>query len=141
MKISKLKEVTKKDAQEVGTLMGQLSSKKKKLSHSFIASVVESPYIEIWVLRDKDKIIGMASLITIQTLSAKSAHIEDVVVDIQYRGQGLGKLLSNKLLARARALKISHIDLTSKPTRQAANALYKKIGFEKRETNVYRLKL
>ena len=69
------------------------------------------------------------------------AQIEDVIVDETQRGKGFGKKISEKLIGRARARGARVIQLSSNPTRTAANALYKKLGFELHETNVYRLML
>jgi ribosomal protein S18 acetylase RimI-like enzyme len=67
--------------------------------------------------------------------------IDYVVVDERHEGKGVGKMIMHALINDARALKLHHIDLTSKPSRERANKLYPKLGFELRETNVYRLKL
>ena len=68
------------------------------------------------------------------------AWIEDVVVKENARGKGVGKLLSERAVGLASEIGAKTIDLTSRPSREAANALYKKEGFEVRETNVYRYK-
>ncbi|MEY4747700.1 MAG: hypothetical protein RLZZ416_749 [Candidatus Parcubacteria bacterium] len=86
-------------------------------------------------------IIGLGMLFIIQKLGRKLGFIEDVIVDASYRGQGLGTKILGRLIEAAREKGLRTIDLTSNPERGAANTLYGKLGFEKRETNVYRLKL
>jgi ribosomal protein S18 acetylase RimI-like enzyme len=69
------------------------------------------------------------------------AWIEDVVVDETARGLGVGERLTMTAVDEARRRGVRSVDLTSRPAREAANALYQKLGFERRETNLYRLSL
>ena len=73
--------------------------------------------------------------------TAQRAWIEDVIVDEASNGQGIGTALTAAMIERARALGCATVDLTSRPSREAANHLYKKVGFELRDTNVYRFGL
>ena len=70
--------------------------------------------------------------------TAVRAIIEDVVVDAAARGRGVGEALTNAAVARARAEGCRTVDLTSRPSREAANRLYQRLGFQPRDTNVYR---
>jgi len=81
----------------------------------------------------------MGTMYIVRTLSASKACIEDVVVDEQSRGKGVGKFITQKLIELAKQQNVRYIDLTSKPERVAANELYKKLGFELRHTNAHRL--
>jgi ribosomal protein S18 acetylase RimI-like enzyme len=69
------------------------------------------------------------------------AWIEDVITDEAARGQGVGELLTRAMLDRARQLGCTTVDLTSRPSREAANRLYRRVGFRQRDTNVYRFEL
>lgn len=122
-------------------LLAQLSANRKDISRATLAKVASDPHVEVWVIRDPQRIVGTASLIVTPLFSGAMGEVHDVVVDASYRGCGLGTLLVEKLIERARARKCRHIDLTSRPSREAANALYRKLGFEKRDTNMYRLSL
>jgi len=95
------------------------------------------------VVRDKgnNKIIGMGSIYFIRTLGGFKGYIEDVVIDKNYRGLGLGRRLVCKLIEVAKEHGATRIDLTSNPKRKIANALYIKLGFKKINTNFYRLEL
>ena len=73
--------------------------------------------------------------------TGRRAWIEDVVVDEDARGQGVGRLLNERALEIAKDAGAKTVDLTSRPSREAANRLYKRIGFEQRDTNVYRYKV
>ena len=66
------------------------------------------------------------------------AWIEDVVVDVEARGLGAGTMLTTTAVEHAKRHGAVTVDLTSRPAREAANALYRKVGFVHRETNVYR---
>lgn len=86
-------------------------------------------------------ILGMLSLVVFEIPTGVRAWVEDVVVDSEARGQGAGQALVDAALAHARTLGARTVDLTSRPTREAANRLYRRCGFVQRETNVYRFTL
>jgi ribosomal protein S18 acetylase RimI-like enzyme len=83
------------------------------------------------------QIVGAATLGVFRTPSGLHAHVEDVIVDDALRGQGIGEALVNRLLEIAREMGLKGVSLTCNPRRVAANALYRKMGFKKWETNVY----
>ena len=86
-------------------------------------------------------ILGMLSLATFEIPTGVRAWIEDVVVDEAARGQGAGLKLVEAALEQAKKVGARTVDLTSRPSREAANRLYRRAGFEQRETNVYRVPL
>jgi len=83
-------------------------------------------------------ILGMLTLATFSIPTGLRAWVEDVVVDSATRGQGAGQALVEAAVAHAGTIGARTVDLTSRPTREAANRLYRRCGFELRETNVYR---
>jgi ribosomal protein S18 acetylase RimI-like enzyme len=85
--------------------------------------------------------VGSLTLAVFRIPTGLRAWIEDVVVDESARGQGVGEALNRAALDRAAALGAVTVDLTSRPSRAAANRLYQRLGFEPRETNVYRYDL
>lgn len=87
---------------------------------------------------EEAKIVGMLSLVIMKIPTGNKAWVEDVVVDQNARGQGLGKSLMDHALAEAGKLGVKTIDLTSRPSRKNANRLYQSLGYQIRETNVYR---
>ena len=90
---------------------------------------------------DADRILGSLTLAWFRIPTGVRAWIEDVVVDEAARGRGVGEALNRTALDRARALGARTVDLTSRPSREAANRLYQRIGFVARDTNVYRFDL
>ena len=83
----------------------------------------------------------MLSLVLFPIPTGTKAWVEDVVVDSSARGKGIGKALMNHALKKVREKRGKSIDLTSRPSRETANKLYQSLGYQKRETNVYRLSL
>lgn len=92
-------------------------------------------------LRDGGRIVGSLTLALFRIPTGLRAWIEDVVVDDAVRGRGIGERLNRVALERAAQAGATTVDLTSRPSREAANRLYKRIGFEQRETNIYRYKM
>ncbi|MSU73876.1 GNAT family N-acetyltransferase [Candidatus Kaiserbacteria bacterium] len=92
------------------------------------------------VAKDEAKVIGMAAGYLIVKFGKKIGYIEEVVVSEAYRGQGIGRKLLELIIEEARKARTKQLYLTSRDGRAAANSLYQKLGFEKRETNNYRLK-
>lgn len=145
MIIQRLTQITHFELDELQSLICQLDPDPRTISLADISSMLKQGELFLFVIRDDRKfnmpIIGMASIIIYQIPTCKKGYIEDVVVDQNYRGLGLGRQLTQKCIDTARENNAKYIDLTSNPSRVAANELYKKMGFERRETNVYRMKL
>lgn len=133
--------MTTKALEELNSLLTQVSTRAKILTYGGILDFLKDPAVTLLVVKDGVKIIGMGTVITFHKISEKCARIEHIVLDEKYRGQGLGEKLTLKLIESARAKKVKQIELTSSSSRLAANKLYQKLGFEIRDTNVFRLKL
>ena len=86
-------------------------------------------------------ILGSMTLALFRIPTGLRAWIEDVVVDEGARGRGVGEALNRAAIERARSEGAPTVDLTSRPSREAANRLYQRLGFQERSTNVYRLDL
>ena len=86
-------------------------------------------------------ILGMLSLVAFEIPTGVRAWVEDVVVDEAARGQGAGFALVEAAVEHAKKVGARTVDLTSRPSREAANRLYQRAGFQLRETNVYRVTL
>ncbi len=123
-------------------LMPQLSSSNPAPTRAELGEMIGSPAITLLVARDDEgEIVGSLTLAMFRIPTGRRAWIEDVVVDGAQRGRGIGEALTRAALAVAKAAGATTVDLTSRPSREAANRLYQRVGFEKRETNVYRYKL
>jgi len=121
-------------------LMKQLNPSLKEFTEENLLNIVQDNNVYLYIARDiHQNIVGTLTLITYQVPSGKRGYIEDVVVDEKERGKGLGKLLMHEAINKAQELGIETIGLTSRAERTAANSLYQSLGFQKRETNVYKL--
>jgi ribosomal protein S18 acetylase RimI-like enzyme len=120
-------------------LVPQLSSSAQAPTRAELEAIVESPATTILLAEDDEgAVIGSLTLALFRTPTGTRAWIEDVVVDESARGQGAGEALAAEAIRLAAEAGARTVDLTSRPSRDAANALYEKIGFRMRETNVYR---
>lgn len=131
-----INQLTFADITQINALFKQLSENAPVVSREDLALIYRGGGM-ISTIRNQDeggKIIGIAFLVM---RVGKKGLIDDVVVDEAYRGKGLGERLVSGLIEKARELGVRKLDLTSSPKRVAANALYQKLGFVKRETNVY----
>lgn len=124
-------------------LIPQLSSSNPPPSRDELAAIVASPATVLFIARDTEtgEIVGTLTLALFRIPTGLRAWIEDVVVDAQWRGRGVGEALNRAALARAAGEGARTVDLTSRPSRETANRLYRSIGFTPRETNVYRYTL
>ena len=124
-------------------LTPQLSSSAPPPSADDLAAIIAQPGTTLFVARDDDTraIVGTLTLVVFPIPTGRRAWIEDVIVASAASGQQLGERLSRAALDKARELGCRTVELTSRPSREAANHIYKKIGFELRETNVYRFTL
>jgi ribosomal protein S18 acetylase RimI-like enzyme len=125
-------------------LIPQLSSSNPAPTETELAAICESEASVLLIAVDRDaddQILGSLTLAWFRIPTGVRAWIEDVVVDEAARGHGVGDLLNRAALDRARELGAKTVDLTSRPSREAANRLYQRIGFVARDTNVYRYSL
>jgi ribosomal protein S18 acetylase RimI-like enzyme len=142
MTIGQLKKVTAEAVSDINRLMKQLRSGEKTLgTRSELRVILENKNVVMVVAKEGQRIVGVATLYIQQKIGKRTSHIEDVVVDEEFRGQGLGKKLIQTLISAAKTRKVGTIHLTSRPERTAANALYKKLGFKLKKTNPYSLHL
>ncbi len=119
-------------------LIPQLSSSASPMNIEQIGELLAQPCIDLMVYKDEGEILGMLTLVTFTIPTGTRAWIEDVVVDDAARGKGVGRALVEAACDLATTRGAKSVDLTSRPSREAANRLYRRCGFEARETNVYR---
>ncbi len=122
-------------------LIPQLSSSADLVAPETVATIVADPATTLFLARHDGAIVGALTLAVFTTPSGIRAWIEDVVVDGDARGLGVGEALTRAAIDHAVAAGAKSVDLTSRPSREAANRLYQRVGFVQRETNVYRFAL
>ena len=120
-------------------LLPQLSSSAPPPGAAELQAIVDSPATVLFVARDeRGRVVGSLTLALFRVPTGMRAWIEDVVVDDRARGRGVGSALVQAALERAGTSGVRTVDLTSRPSREDANRLYQRLGFETRRTNVYR---
>ena len=136
-------EVTPALVQAFARLIPQLSKSSPPPTEAELSEMVTSPASDVLVALDSEtrEILGSLTLVVFRIPTGVRAWIEDVVVDGDARGRGVGEALNQFALDVARAKGAKTVDLTSRPSREAANRLYQRLGFLPRETNVYRFDL
>lgn len=123
----------------VAALVGQLSRSSPPPTAAEVEEIVGSPASHLVLATEEDgTIVGMLTLAVFRIPTGLRAWIEDVVVDERARGRGVGAALTNAAIRLAGEQGARTVDLTSRPSREAANRLYRRLGFAARETNVYR---
>ena len=131
-------ESTTEVAAAVAALVGELSRSAPRPGPAEVERVIASPATRLLLARDRGRIVGMLTLVVFPIPTGVRAWIEDVVVSAAARERGVGAALNRAALALARDEGARTVDLTSRPDREAANRLYARLGFARRETNVYR---
>jgi len=120
-------------------LIPQLSRSNPAPDAVALGRIVDSEASTLLIARDESgRIVGSMTLAMFRIPTGLRAWIEDVVVDEDARGRGIGRVLNERALEIARDAGARTVDLTSRPSREAANRLYQRLGFVERETNVYR---
>lgn len=122
-------------------LIPQLSSSSPPPSRESLADLVDGVDTALFIARVDGAIVGSLTLAFYRIPTGMKAWIEDVVVDDAARGHGVGRLLSESAVDEARRRGAKNVSLTSRPSRESANRLYQRIGFNLYETNVYRFNL
>ncbi len=135
------KESTDELVQAMAVLIPQLSKSNPPPSRADLNAIISSEASVLFIARVNGKIAGALTLATFRIPTGVRAWIEDVVVDADARGHGVGEALNMAAIAEARSRGAITVELTSRPSREAANRLYQRIGFVQRETNIYRFTL
>ena len=141
VEIIEISEASNEILSQVNGLLPQLSKSASPLSLESLDILAKSESTNLFVAKEGKKVWGMLSLVLFPIPTGTKAWVEDVVVDSSARGKGIGKALMNRALKKVREKRGKSIDLTSRPSRETANKLYQSLGYQKRETNVYRLSL
>jgi ribosomal protein S18 acetylase RimI-like enzyme len=119
-------------------LIPQLSTSSPPPGRSGLEAIVADRDSALFVARVDGRVVGSLTLALYRVPTGLKAWIEDVVVDSAARGHGVGEALNRAALDEARRRGAKDVSLTSRPSREAANRLYRRLGFEPRDTNIYR---
>jgi ribosomal protein S18 acetylase RimI-like enzyme len=131
--------VTDEIVEAFGRLIPQLSRTAVPLDAAALRELVDFQGNRVLIARIEGQIVGVLTLVVFPIPTGLRAWIEDVVVDERARGHGVGEALTNEAVRLAKADGARTVDLTSRPSREAANRLYERLGFKLRDSKVYRL--
>ena len=138
IQVEEVTEVSGELVEAFARLTQQLSRSASPPGEQELERIVQSDATRLLVAKMAGAIVGSLTLALFPVPTGLRAWIEDVVVDEGVRGQGIGAALNQEALQVARNQGARTVDLTSRPSREAANRLYQRLGFKQRETNVYR---
>ncbi len=133
--------VTDELVEAFGRLLPQLSASAPPLDAAGLSAIVNSPASTLLVARSDGTIVGTLTLAMFPIPTGVRAWIEDVIVDEAVRGKRVGEALVLDAIGRARAAGARTVDLTTRPSREAAGRLYERVGFEQRNSRLYRYTL
>ena len=139
-KIVEIKNYSLEYQEAMQRFLDQLTSSPMILTEDMFNQLLASPNSHLFFLLKDEQIAGMLTVGIYHSPTGGKAWIEDVVVDESFRGQGLSKLLVAHAIEFTKSKQIPLLMLTSNSKRVAANKLYQTMGFERKETNVYRMK-
>jgi len=145
MQITELRSYNNSQFENLKHLMTELSDR-VVLTTSDLDNVLADANAHLYVIVDADKIIGCATLCYFHSPTGAKASVEDVVVSTEYRGQHFGRQLVEHLIDEAKKYANAkncsvELHLTSNPKRVVANKLYQALGFVRKETNCYRMRV
>ena len=136
--VEELRSYTSQDLSDLDALMHELSAT-SFCNEELLNKALNDANVHVYVIRDEGHIVATGALCIKHTLEFTIADIESVVVISKCRGRGYGKELMTAMIEAAKKMNVHHIQLTSNPARVAANQLYQELGFERYETNCYKL--
>ncbi len=119
-------------------LIPQLSSSSPPPTAQQLQAIIDGDDTVLYVARDDGRIVGSLTLAFYRIPTGLKAWIEDVVVDDSARGKGVGEALNRAAIAEVAHRGAKNVSLTSRSSREAANRLYQRIGFDRYDTNMYR---
>lgn len=136
--VEELTSYTPQDLTDLDTLMYELSAT-SFCNEELLNNALNDANVHVYVIMDEGHIVATGTLCIKHTLEFTIADIESVVVSSKCRGRGYGKELMTAMIEAAKKVNVHHIQLTSNPARVAANRLYQELGFDRYETNCYKM--
>lgn len=121
--------------ENLGALLSQLSGKTRELN------LTKHPNVRCVGVFDQDRLVGFAQLFILRKTTFTMGYLEDVIVLEEYRGQGLGRKILNRVIQVAKEEDCASITLTTRPERVEAMRLFETMGFVEPGNQTLRLTL
>ncbi len=132
-------------AEAMGKLRAQLSSRHdgSAIEREKIEELIESPYHDILIAADEGKVVGMVIVSMVLATLDRNVYMEDLVVDSECRGKGVGGMLLEAVKDWGRNKGCRRLEFTSsnRDGKAGARGFYESHGAEVRETDFYRVEL
>jgi GNAT superfamily N-acetyltransferase len=143
MRIEAATEATPELERTLARLLPQLNATLPVPTMQRLQALIADPAVTLLVAREGDEAIGTATVIVYTTPFWIKARLDEVVVDQSARGKGIGEALVLACLdvARDRGAQVAELQSGRGSARDAANRLYRRMGFELRDSNLYRITL
>ena len=138
--VEELSSYTPEDLADLDALMHELSAT-SSCDEQLLSNALNDANVHVYVIRDCGHIVGTGTLCIKHTLEFTIADVESVVVTSRCRGRGYGKELMRAVIEAAKGFGVHHLSLSSHSGRVAANRMYQALGFERYETNCYKMLL
>ncbi|WP_336702738.1 GNAT family N-acetyltransferase [Chryseobacterium indologenes] len=140
MRIEKINHSIAEVQKRINYFLNILTGRSGNLSFEQLDAILKSSNTHLFfIFNEENTAVGMITLVIYNTCLGKKAWVEDVVIDNIYQGQGFGRMIMEFVIEFAKIEKVNILMLTSNSSRIAANSLYQKIGFKKKETNFYQI--
>ena len=142
IRIEQVKTYSEEVVGAVSTFVTKLGDRYQPFTEDSLREIVNSQQSYLYIAKHTptQEIAGMIFEIIYRIPYTTKAYVEDLFIDEKFRKMGIATRLFQKVVDNAREHKAAYIDFTSKPYRVEGNSLYEKLGFQKRDTNVYRLR-
>jgi GNAT superfamily N-acetyltransferase len=143
MRIEAVREATTEVEEALARLLPQLNPTLPVPTMERLQALMADPAVTVLIARDGDEIIGTATVIVYTTPFWIKARLDEVVVDQSVRGKGVGEAIVQACLdvARERGAQVAELQSGRGPARDVANRLYRRMGFQLRDSNLYRFTL
>lgn len=129
--------LTGSDLEAIQRLLPQLSQS-ATFDEGRVLAMLSHPGADLFVARIDGQVVGMATLASFPLPTGWRGHVDDVVVDDAHRGEGIARKLLEAIIRIAEQRTLRTLDLTSRPSRSAAIALYESVGFVSRDSTLMR---
>lgn len=128
-------------AEGIRKLAQLLGKNYKPLTDDDLREILNSPQSFLFIARETSsrKIVGMIMVVVYRIPYVRKAYFDDLIVDPAFRGYGIGSLLMKHACNFAHEKGAAYADFSSRPRRESSNSFYEKLGFKRRDTNVYRI--